>query len=394
MNDQPELTLATEPWRIGVLFSTTGATANIERAQLNATLLAIDEINAAGGVLGREIRPVVYDAASDPKQSRALAEQMIGADGVKLVFGCYMSSVRKAVLPVIDSFRGLLFYPTFYEGFEYSAQAIYTGATLNQNAFQLAKYLLARHGQRFLFIGSNYIYPYETNRIMSDFVVQSRGKVVEELYIPLTAGADDLSHVVKRIRKFSPDAIFSTIVGQATAPFYEAYADAGFSPSTMPIASLTTSEADVAEMREGVAEGHISAATFFSTLGTPAARKFTSSYRLRFGADAPIPSAAEAAYFQIYLAAAALERAGSDDPRRVLAEIMEIEFDAPQGRVRVDADNHHTYLWPRVARLDAKGAFQIVWNPGVRVKPDPYCVSQSLDDWSADFVEPSLSSGR
>lgn len=388
--------MATEPWRIGVLFSTTGVTANIERTQLNATLLAIEEINAAGGVLGREIEPIVYDGGSDPKRFRALAEHLIATDGVRLLVGCYMSSVRKAVLPVLEPFRALLLYPTFYEGFEYSAQAICTGAVLNQNAFQLAQYLLARHGQRFLIVGSNYIYPYETNRVMSDFVVQSHGKVVDEIYIPLDAqaGGDALNQLIKRIRKHSPDVIFSTIVGQATAPFYEAYADAGFSPATMPIASLTTSEADVAEMRAGVAEGHISAATFFSTLGTPAARKFTSAFAARFGADAPVPSAAEAAYFQTHIAAAAIERAGTDDPRQVLAEIMKIEFDAPQGRVRIDADNHHAYLWPRVARLDAAGAFQIVWNPGVRVKPDPYCVSQRLDDWSADFVEASSSPER
>ncbi|GLK66882.1 transporter substrate-binding domain-containing protein [Hansschlegelia plantiphila] len=381
--------MTTEPWRIGVLFSTTGVTANIERTQLNATLLAVDEINAAGGVLGREIRPIVCDGASDPRQSRALAERLTMSDGVRLLFGCYMSSVRKAVLPVIDGFRGALFYPTFYEGFEFSQQTIYTGAAPNQNAFQLAKYLLEKHGQRFLFVGSNYIYPYETNRIMSDFVVQSRGKVVDEIYLPLNADAGDLKRTIKRIGDLRPDVVFSTIVGQATAPFYAAYAEAGFSPATMPIASLTTSEADVVEMPAGVAEGHISAATFFATLGTPAARKFVSAYRLRFGADAPIPSAAEAAYFQTHLAAAALERAGTDDPRRVLAEVKEIEFDAPQGRVRIDADNHHTYLWPRVARLDSEGRFQIVWNPGVRVKPDPYCVSQRLDDWSADFVDPA-----
>lgn len=385
-----------EPWRIGLLFSTTGSTANVERAQLNATMLAIDEINANGGVLGRELKPASYDCASDPKRFRQVAERLISDEGVRLLVGCYMSSCRKAVLPTIESFRGLLLYPTFYEGFEYSAQTVFTGAVLNQSAFQLAKYLLAHHGKRFLLVGSNYIYPYETNRVMSDFVVQSRGAVVDEIYLPLDAkpGGEEIERAIKRIAKHSPDVIFSTIVGQATAPFYEAYADAGFSAASTPIASLTTSEADVAEMRPGVAEGHIGAATFFQTLSTPAARRFTSAYGLRFGPDAPIPSAAEAAYFQTHILAAAIERAGTDDPRRVMAEIMEIEFDAPQGRVRIDADNNHAYLWPRVAKLDAAGRFQIVWNPGVRVKPDPYCMTQRLDDWSADFVDAPASAGR
>jgi branched-chain amino acid transport system substrate-binding protein len=384
------------PWRIGVLFSKTGVTADIETAQLNATLLAIEEINAGGGVFGRAVEPVVRDGASDPKRFRQEAERLIGQDGVKLLLGCYMSSCRKAVLPVIDGQRGLLFYPTFYEGFEFSREVIYTGAVVNQNAFQLAKYMLARHGQRVLIVGSNYIYPYETNRVMSDFVVQSRGKVVDEIYIPLEAdgSSPEIGRLINRIRKHEPDFIFSTIVGRSTASFYEAYAEAGFSSAKMPIASLTTSEVDVAKMGRGVAEGHISAATFFSTLQTPAARRFTAAYRAKYGPSAPIPSAAEAAYLQTHIAAAALARAGTDDPRRVLEEIKEVEFDAPQGRVRIDPDNHHAYLWPRVARVDADGEFQTVWNPGVRVKPDPYCVDQRIDDWSADFVEAPASGGR
>ena len=148
-------------WRVGVLFSQTGVTAAIERSQLNATLLAVEEINKAGGVLGRAIEPDIYDPASDPKQFRTLAERLLTVDRVRLIFGCYMSSTRKAVLPVVEALRGLLFYPTLYEGFEYSLHCIYTGAAPNQNSLQLAKFLLQHYGNRFVLIGSNYIYPYE-----------------------------------------------------------------------------------------------------------------------------------------------------------------------------------------------------------------------------------------
>ena len=167
-----------------------------------------------------------------------------------------------------------------------------------------------------------------------------------------------------RSRSLKPDVVFSTVVGQSTAIFYEAYRRAGFDPNKMPIASLTTSEAEVAEMSPGAAEGHITAAPFFEALATPAARRFISAYKLRYGPNAPVTAGAEAAYFQVHLAAAALARAGTDDPERLLPALRDAEFDAPQGRVRIDASNNHTYLWPRVARLDAKGAFQIVWNPG------------------------------
>ncbi|NEW93498.1 transporter substrate-binding protein, partial [Rhodopseudomonas sp. BR0M22] len=207
-------------WRVGVLFSETGVTSAVERSQLNATLLAIEEINAAGGVLDRPVEPIVYDPASNPKQIRNLAERLLQVDGVRLIFGCYMTSTRKAILPVVEAYRGLLFYPTLYEGFEYSRHCIYTGAAPNQNSIQLAKYLLSVYGNRFVFVGSNYIYPYESNRLMADFVSQDRGKVLDELYVPLEVQPKDFDRVIAKIKKASPDVIFSTVVGSGTAMFY------------------------------------------------------------------------------------------------------------------------------------------------------------------------------
>ncbi|HWL20950.1 MAG TPA: transporter substrate-binding domain-containing protein [Bradyrhizobium sp.] len=377
----------TGSWRVGVLFSQTGVTSTIERTQLNATLLAIEEINAGGGVLGRPIEPVMYDPVSDPKKFRAFAERLFQVDRIRLLFGCYMSSTRKAVLPVVEAHRGLLFYPTLYEGFEYSRHCIYAGAAPNQNSLQLAKFLLSAFGNRFLFVGSNYVYPYESNRVMGDFVAQGKGKVLDEIYVPLHADNKDFDKVISRIKKTSPDVIFSTVVGAGTATLYRAYRAAGFDPARMPIASLTTSEAEVAEMGAEAAEGHITAAPFFETLSSPAARRFVTSFKEKYGTDAPVTACAEAAYFQLHLAMRAVAKCGSDDPEQVLTNLRDAEFDAPQGRVRIDPENNHTYLWPRIARLDRNGRFQTVWNPGVRVKPDPYCVVQSLDDWSVDDLQ-------
>jgi branched-chain amino acid transport system substrate-binding protein len=377
----------TGSWRVGVLFSQTGVTSAIERTQLNATLLAIEEINANGGVLGRPIEPVMYDPVSDPKKFRAFAERLFQVDRIRLLFGCYMSSTRKAVLPLVEAHRGLLFYPTLYEGFEYSRHCIYTGAAPNQNSLQLAKFLLSAFGNRFLFVGSNYVYPYESNRVMGDFVAQGKGKVLDEIYVPLHPGDKDFDKVIGRIKKTSPDVIFSTVVGAGTATLYRAYRAAGLDPARMPIASLTTSEAEVAEMGAEAAEGHITAAPFFETLSSQAARRFVTSFKEKYGADAPVTACAEAAYFQLHLAMRAVAKCGSDDPEQVLTNLRDAEFDAPQGRVRIDPENNHTYLWPRIARLDRNGRFQTVWNPGVRVKPDPYCVVQSLDDWSVDDLQ-------
>ena len=209
-------------WRVGVLFSQTGVTRGIEQTQLNATLLAIEEINASGGVLGRRVEPVMYDPASDHKKFRAFAERLLQVDRVRLLFGCYMSSTRKAVLPVVEAHRGLLFYPTLYEGFEYSRHCIYTGAAPNQNSLQLAKFLLSTCGNRFLFVGSNYIYPYESNRVMADFVSQGKGKVLDEIYIPLYPDEKEFDKVINRIKKTSPDVIFSTVVQTSARRLIEA----------------------------------------------------------------------------------------------------------------------------------------------------------------------------
>jgi branched-chain amino acid transport system substrate-binding protein len=372
----------TGPWRFGLLCSQTGVTAAVETTQLNASLLAIEHLNKAGGIAGRLIEPVIYDPASNPKQFAACAERLLGEDHIRLIFGCYMSSTRKAVLPLVEAYRGLLFYPTLYEGFEYSKHCIYTGAAPNQNSRQLAAYLFQTYGKRFLFIGSNYVYPYESNRIMSDLVRQVGGVVLDEIYVPLGAKASDFAKAIHAIGHLRPDVIFSTVVGRGTAMFYDAYHKAGFNAAKTPIASLTTSEAEVAEMSAAVACGHVTASPFFDILDTPAATAFVTAYRARFGRDAPVPAAAESAFFQIMLAGEAIERAGGDDPALILAALPDCELDAPQGRVRVDRDNNHTYLWPRVARLDNDGRFEIVRTSESWIKPDPYRVTQTLDAWS------------
>ncbi|MEJ8570069.1 transporter substrate-binding domain-containing protein [Microbaculum marinum] len=378
---QPAKTGSADGWPVGVLFSQSGVTAAIERTQLNATILAIEEINAAGGILGKPLSPVVYDPQSNPKRFRALAEKLLISDGVRIVFGCYMSSTRKAVLPVVEARDGLLFYPTLYEGFEYSKNCIYTGAAPNQNSVPLARHLLDTYGNRFLFVGSNYIYPYESNRIMSDLIVQSRGKVLDEIYVPLSAQTEHFDRVIREIEKHKPDVIFSTVVGSATAMFYEAYRRAGFDPARMPIASLTTSEAEIAEMSAETAEGHITAAPYFEVLDTPASRGFVAAFKSRFGAESPVTACAEAAYFQVHLAANALAAAGTDRPAALLEPLRGSEFQAPQGTVKIDPDNNHTWLWPRVARVGPDRRFEIIWNPGVRAKPDPYFLTPSLDEW-------------
>ncbi len=365
-----------EPWRVGVLFSRTGFMSIIEETQLKGTLLAIDEINAAGGVLGRELTAVAYDPGSESPAFGHFAKRLMVEDGVSTIFGCYTSSSRKAVLPVVERLNGLLWYPTLYEGFEASPNVIYTGAAPNQNSSALCDFLIETFGSRFFFVGSDYIYPRETNRVMRD-LLRGRATVVGERYFSLRARHSDFLPLMQELRRVKPDVIFSTIVGEGTVHFYQAYADAGFDPKTMPIASLTTTEAEVRSMGFDVAEGHITSAPYFQGAGGRAAAAFVQRYKKRFGESEATNMCVEAAYFQVFLFAKALERAGTLDTDVLRAAALGVSIDAPQGEVAIDPVSGHTDLWTRVGRVNGKGLFDIVRESASPVHADPFLVSSA-----------------
>src|SRR5579883_210016 len=210
--------------------------AVIEETQLRGTLLAIEEINAAGGINGRELVPIAYDPSSEAAAFGRYAKRLMVEDRITTIFGCYTSSSRKAVLPVVERLNGLLWYPTLYEGFEFSPNVIYTGAAPNQNSVVLCSYLRETYGSRFYFVGSDYVYPRESNRIMRDLLRSQGGEVVGETYLDLRANRTDFLPVMRQIKALQPNVIFSTVVGYSTVYLYQAYAEAGFNPKVMPIA--------------------------------------------------------------------------------------------------------------------------------------------------------------
>lgn len=376
-----------DPIRVGVLFSETGVTSTIGTSQLQGTMLAIEEINEAGGVDGREIVPVKYDPQSNPARYSVLAEQLIVSDRVKVIFGCYMSSSRKAVIPIVERWNRLLFYPTLYEGFEYSNNVIYTGAAPNQNSIQLAEFMTASFGPRVYLIGSDYIYPYESNRIMGELVLQRQGgEKLGERYVPLDAVERDYKPLMDDIRNKRPGFIFSTVVGDSTAALYRAYADAGFDPKAMPIASLTTSEAEVSQMAEGVCAGHFTAAPYFQSIDSPENVRSLERFRRRFGFHSVPNLCWEAAYFQMHMFANAMRLSGDDEIDALLPCLLGSEYQAPQGRVRIEPGNHHTCLYPRIGRLNADGQFTIIREAKRPVYPDPYLVTHSLGDWTTSMA--------
>lgn len=366
-----------EPWKVGVLFSQSGFMALVEETQLRGTLTAIDEINDKGGINGCPIEPVIYDPGSDAQQFGRLAKRLMVEDGVTAIFGCYTSTSRKAVLPVVERLNGLLWYPTIYEGFEFSRNVIYTGAAPNQNSIALCRFLMENFGTRFYFIGSDYVFPRESNRIMRELVQHSGGEVVGVRYVSMTAGKAEFAPVMREIRELRPDAIFSTVVGEATVHLYQSYMDSGFDARTMPIASLTTSEAEIAAMGFDVAAGHITAAPYFEGIGGPQSSSFVERYKKRYGDDQPTNTCLEAAYFQVHVFAKAVEKVNCLDTDILRATVLGSEFDAPQGNVAINPVCGHADLWTRIGRVNRRGVFDVVYESPSRVLADPYMIGYS-----------------
>lgn len=362
------------PWRVGVLFSQTGCTAHTERTQLCGTLLAIEEINEAGGVLGREIQPIVYDPGAGDIPYAIFAKKMLTEDGVASIFGCYTSASRKVVMPIVERFNGLLWYPTTYEGFEFSPNIIYTGAAPNQNSLELCRYLMKAYGSRFYLVGSDYVYPRRTNQLVRDHVAAHGGSVVGERYLDLRASRRDFLPIIADIKQSGANVIFSTVVGDGTSHLYQAYADAGLDPKSMPIASLTTTETELDAMGVAVGEAHITAASYFEGLATPASKAFVALYKKRFGDAGPTNVCAETAYFQVHLFARALEQTGSAATDDLRPNVLGSSFDAPQGRIKINTASGHADLWTRIGRANSHGQFDLVWESPAPIESDPFLI--------------------
>lgn len=370
-------------WRVGILYSRSGVTGATESEHFFGTVLAIEEINASGGVAGRLLDPVAYDPKCDVDEYRRLAARMLQDDEVTVIFGCSTSSSRKAVLPVIERNNALLWYCSIYEGFEYSPNVIYTGAVPNQNSMQLAAWLLRNRGRRFFLVGADYIYPRESNRIMRDIVEEHGGEIVDEVYLPSDAEPAALETVVGEIARVRPDVVFSTLIGRGARAFYKLYRDHGLDPADIPIASLTMTEGETRMIGPELCGGHIVSATYVNSLDNASNRRFLHAWRARFG-DQPASMWSEMAYNQAHLFALALARAQSLDTSKLVDAVHEVEFDSPEGPLRIDAGNNHAVLTPRIAVCKPDGTFDVVWEGREPVKPDPYLTTYGFAEFWLD----------
>jgi len=357
---------------VGQLHSSTGTMAISETGSIQAEQLAIDQINAMGGVLGRKIKVIKEDGASDWPTFAEKSKKLLINDHCAAVFGCWTSASRKAVLPIFEKENGLLYYPTFYEGLEQSKNVFYTG----QEATQQILYSLdwaknEKKAKTFFLIGSDYIWPRTSMKIARKHIENfQHGTVVGEEYYPL--GSTNFGSLMNKIKLHKPDCIFAAVVGGSNVAFYKALKAAGITGDKQLLVTLAVTEDEMTGVGGENFAGFYSSMKYFQSIDTPDNKKFVDAFKAKYGKDAVIGDVTQAAYLGPWIWKAGVERAKSFDVDKVVAASPGIELkDAPEGYVKVDA-NHHLWSKSLIAQGQPDGTFKIVSTSPQLIKPDPF----------------------
>lgn len=356
--------------KVGILHSLSGTMAISEVSVRDAELMAIEEINAKGGVLGKKIQPVIEDGASDWPTFAEKAKKLLQNDKVVTVFGCWTSASRKAVLPVFEQNNGLLWYPVQYEGMEASPNIFYTGAAPNQQIVPSVDWLLKNKGRKFFLIGSDYVFPRTANQIIKAQLAASGGELVAEEYTPL--GYTDYSTIVNKIKAAKPDVVYNTLNGDSNVAFFKQLKDAGITAQDLTTCSVSVAEEEIRGIGADNMKGHLVSWNYYQTTDTPENKQFVANYKKKYGQDRVTDDPIEAAYDAVYLWAAAVEKAGSTDVEKVKAAAKGLEFKAPEGLVKIEGENQHLWKPVRIGEVQADGMIKEIWNSGESVRPDPY----------------------
>ncbi|MEV4343976.1 urea ABC transporter substrate-binding protein [Actinoplanes sp. NPDC049596] len=368
--------------KLGFLNSLTGGMAISEKTVSNVLHMAADEINAGGGILGKKIEYVQEDGATDWPTFAEKTEKLLTQDCVAAIFGGWTSSSRKAVKPVVEKLNGLFFYPVQYEGLESSPNIYYTGATTNQQIIPAMDFLASKGVKTLFLAGSDYVFPRTANAIIKLYAAKLGIKIVGEEYVPLDK--DDWTSQVAKIAAAKPDFIFNTINGSSNVGFIKAYYDAGLTPAKTPIISVSIAEEEAPAMGHEVT-GNYASWNYFQSLKTATNPKFIQSWKAYPNSSGVTSDPMEAAYISLYLYKALVEAAGSFDVNAVnaAAKAKPITFDAPEGKVTLDGENHHISKPGHIGRINAANQFDIVWSSDKFIEPDPYL--EAYDWFPADI---------
>lgn len=368
--------------KVGILHSLSGTMAISEVTVRDAELLAVEEINRAGGVLGKKLVPVVEDGASDWPTFAEKATKLIRQDKVATVFGGWTSASRKAMLPVFERYGSLLWYPVQYEGLESSPNIFYTGATTNQQIIPGLDYLKEQGKKKLFLVGSDYVFPRTANKIIKAYAAANGMEILAEEYTPL--GHTEYSTLVNKVVQAKPDAVFNTLNGDSNVAFFKQLKSAGVSADAMPVLSVSVAEEEVKGIGVANIAGHPVAWNYYQTTDTPANQAFVKAFKAAYGEDKVTSDPMQAGYNAVYLWAEAVEKAGTTEVGAVRKAAGGIALDRPEGPVTIDGENQHLYKTARIGVIRPDGLIEQVWDSGEPIKPDPYLKGYS---WAAGLAE-------
>lgn len=367
---------------VGVLHSLSGPWAMREKPLVDATLMAIAEINENGGILGKQIQPIVEDGGSDPVQFKQKARKLLNKYRIKMVFGCSTSASRKAILPIFEASNALLWYSSQYEGLEQSRNIFYTGFCLNQQIEPTVVWLLKQEWKRFYLLGSDYIFPLAANKVIKGQLNKQGGKVVGEHYVP--PGDMEFEDIIADILEVQPDIILSTLNGSSNIYFYQQYKAANAGLLTIPIMALSVEEETVQHIGEA-AIGHYACWSYFQSLNTPENQEFVQNFQHRYGASRVTTDPIVSAYTQVYLWRQAVQSADSFEVDRVRSAAYGQIFLSPSGWVKLDP-NHHLWRGHRIGKVVPGGQFQVLESQADLLKPLPWLGVEELSFDNASVV--------
>jgi urea transport system substrate-binding protein len=356
---------------VGQLHSATGTMAISETGSIQAERLAIDQINAMGGILGRKIKVVQEDGASDWPTFAEKAKKLLVSDKVAAVFGCWTSASRKAVLPVFEKENGLLYYPTFYEGLEQSKNVFYTGQEATQQILAGLDWISKeKKAKTYYLVGSDYIWPRTSNKIARKHIENVlKGEVVGEEYYPL--GNTQFGSLINKIKLKKPDVIFADVVGGSNVAFYKQLKAAGVTSKSQNLLTLSVTEDELLGIGGENMEGFYASMKYFESLDNANNKKFVSDFKTKYGANSVMGDVTQAAYLGPWLWKAAVEKAGSFDVDKVVAASPNLELtSAPEGYVKIHP-NHHLWSKTRIGQVQKDGQFKVIFESGL-IEPNPF----------------------
>ena len=371
--------------KVGVLQSLSGTMSISEIAVKNSENLAIKQINAAGGVMGKQIEPIVEDGESKPEVFAQKIDKLINKDKVAVVFGGWTSASRKAMKPVVEGSKGLLFYPVQYEGLEVSPNIFYTGATTNQQIIPGLDYLKEQKLTKVYLVGSDYVFPRTANKEIKAYAAANGIEILGEDYLQL--GDTNVQGVVQKVLDAKPQAVFNTLNGDTNVAFFKELKAKGNTPDKIQTVSVSIAEEEVAGVGVDNLVGHLVAWNYYQTTANAKNTEFVAAYKKEFGATKNTDDPIEAGYNSVYIWKAAVEKAGSFDVPKVIKAAAGLVLDTPEGTLTVHAYNHHVYKTARIGKINAAGTIDEVWNSGKPIEPDPcldtYTWAKGLADGDA-----------